>query len=230
MSLINSPAKHGNRRSLSPLDKLIVSFDRTLRSLNPGAKQTTRESPAAEQKAAEPPADNIDTIRERRNTAGLMRINHTGEVCAQALYKGQSLTARDVVTREAMLESAREEEDHLAWCEERLQQLDARPSMLNPAFYAMSFGIGTLAGALGDRLSLGFIAATERQVCEHLREHLAQLPQGDAKSRAILQQMLADEAAHGEKAIAFGGMEFHPLAERVMKVMSKVMTGTTYYI
>ncbi|MBT8152283.1 MAG: 2-polyprenyl-3-methyl-6-methoxy-1,4-benzoquinone monooxygenase, partial [Gammaproteobacteria bacterium] len=188
------------KTTLSPLDRLIIGFDRALRTINPGATSATRPSPAelAEQEA---PADSIDVINKQRHTAGLMRINHTGEVCAQALYRGQALTARSNDVRDAMQESALEEEDHLAWCEQRLSELNAKPSLLNPAFYLASFGMGALAGMAGDRISLGFIAATEDQVCEHLREHLQQVPNRDQKTRLILEQMLEDEAAHGNKAI-----------------------------
>lgn len=217
-------------RRLTALDRLVAACDRALRTATTTTAEASRPSPAAQLDSEDEPADNTAAIASVRHVAGLMRINHTGEVCAQALYRGQSMTAQSESTRTAMQESAREEEDHLAWCEERLAQLNARPSVLNPAFYAMSFGLGALAGKAGDGISLGFIAATERQVCEHLREHLAQLPEHDVKSRAILEQMIVDEAEHGEKAMAVGGVEFHPGVESVMRLMSKVMTKTTYYI
>ena len=157
-----------------------------------------------------------------------MRINHTGEVCAQALYQGQALTAKTEIIRNAMNESAKEEEDHLAWCEERLDQLQSKPSYLNPLFYGLSFGIGALAGVAGDKWSLGFVAATEDQVCQHLRSHLEQLPEKDEKTRAILTQMLSDEEHHGEKAMKHGGVAFNPPAKKLMTVISKLMTATSY--
>ena len=159
-----------------------------------------------------------------------MRINHTGEVCAQALYQGQALTAKTETIKTAMQASAKEEEDHLAWCEERLSQLGSRPSYLNPLFYGLSFGMGAIAGAAGDKWSLGFVAATEDQVCQHLRDHLQQLPEDDLQTRAILEQMLADEEHHGEKALEHGGVAFTSPSKRLMTGLSKLMTKTTYRI
>ena len=159
-----------------------------------------------------------------------MRINHTGEVCAQALYQGQALTAKNAQVKAAMEHSATEEIDHLAWCEQRLKELDSHTSHLNPLFYAASFAIGAAAGAISDKISLGFVAATEDQVCEHLREHLQTLPAEDEKSRAIVQQMLEDEAEHASKAIEAGGQVFPTPVKKAMSLMAKVMTGSTYYV
>ena len=211
-----------NRR-FSLIDKLVISLDRGLKTLVPGSASPRRSNPA-------------DTYGEAllddspRHTTGLMRINHTGEVCAQALYHGQSLTAKDPAVREAMQHSADEEVDHLAWCEQRLKELGSHTSRLNPAFYAASFTLGALAGTLGDKISLGFVAATEEQVCKHLRDHLTQLPPEDHKSRAILQQMLEDESAHASKAIEAGGQDFAPGIKEAMTLASKVMTRSTYYL
>lgn len=167
---------------------------------------------------------------ERRHAAGLMRVNHTGEVCAQALYEGQASTARLTEVRAQMQEAADEEKDHLAWCEARLNELNSRPSLLNPAFYTLSFAMGAFAGAVGDRFSLGFVAATEDQVSQHLRGHLEALPEVDLRSRAIVAQMLADEARHAEQARAAGGTEFPRPVKALMSTMSKVMTQSTYRV
>ena len=168
--------------------------------------------------------------KQRSHIAGLMRINHTGEVCAQALYQGQALTAKESTVADAMNQAAKEEVDHLAWCEERIEELESDTSILNPIFYGLSFGIGAVAGMIGDEISLGFVAATENQVCLHLQDHLDQLPEKDQKTRLILEQMLIDEQSHADKAMATGGAEFSPLTRDVMTLMSKVMTKTTYYL
>jgi ubiquinone biosynthesis monooxygenase Coq7 len=159
-----------------------------------------------------------------------MRINHTGEVCAQALYQGQALTAKLPEVRDAMDEAAKEEIDHLVWCEQRINELNGRTSVLNPLFYGLSFTIGALAGVAGDKWSLGFVAATENQVCKHLEEHLQSLPESDTKSRAILEQMLIDEAKHATAALDAGGAEFPSEIKSVMSVIAKGMTTTTYRI
>jgi ubiquinone biosynthesis monooxygenase Coq7 len=209
-------------RHYSPLDRLIGEADRVLRTLAPGAMQASRPSPAATQAA---PTLNDE---ERRHAAGLMRINHTGEVCAQALYQGQALTARLPKVREEMAQAAREEEDHLAWCETRVNELGEQTSVLNPLWYGMSFCIGAAAGIAGDKWSLGFVAETERQVCEHLEGHLAQLPVQDEKTRAILNQMYADEDHHRQMAVAAGAAELPPPVKGLMSLISKVMTRTAY--
>ncbi len=209
-------------RPHSGLDQLIVQFDQALRTLIPGSSTAKRASPAARLPEAELDAS------ERIRAAGLMRINHTGEVCAQALYQGQALTAKLPDIRHAMEEAAQEEVDHLAWCEQRLQDLDSRASLLNPAWYAMSFGLGAAAGLAGDKWSLGFVAETEEQVCEHLKEHLERLPAHDARSKAVLQQMLVDEKIHGDTARQAGGASLPLPVKLGMQMLSVVMKKTAY--
>ncbi len=167
---------------------------------------------------------------ERLESGRLMRVNHAGEVAAQALYRGQALTARDPTVSSAMRRAAAEEMDHLAWCEQRLQELNGRTSLLNPLWYAGSFAIGALAGIRGDRASLGFITETERQVESHLRDHMERLPAADQRSRAILQQMTHDEIEHGETAAALGGAELPFLVRRAMRLASRVMTRGSYWL
>lgn len=203
------------------MDRLIEQFDRGLRVLA-ARPRAHRPNPAADVAAGQ-----LDP-EDQWHVAGLIRVNHTGEVCAQALYEGQALTAKDPETREALLAAAAEETDHLAWCHERLAELDSKTSVLNPAFYAASFAIGAFTGLLGDKVSLGFVEATEDQVCEHLADHLAALPEADARSRAILERMHADEARHGAAALADGGAEFPQAVKAAMRVISKVMTAATY--
>ncbi|MBB3102071.1 2-polyprenyl-3-methyl-6-methoxy-1,4-benzoquinone monooxygenase [Azomonas macrocytogenes] len=213
-----------NRRHYSPADRLLMQADAALRTLLPFSGHPGRPSPAVTKN------DASLNDKEARHVAGLMRINHTGEVCAQALYQGQSLTARLPQVRERMEKAAEEEIDHLAWCEQRLHQLDSHTSVLNPLFYGLSFGIGATAGMISDRLSLGFVAATEDQVCKHLDDHLTQLPLTDEKSRAILEQMRLDEARHSAMALNAGGMRFPLPVKFGMSLLSKVMTKTTYRI
>lgn len=167
---------------------------------------------------------------EKRESAALMRVNHAGEIAAQALYHGQALVARSAATRQLLLKAAKEETDHLAWCEARLKELDARPSLLNPLWYAGSFAIGAAAALLGDRASLGFVVETERQVEGHLDEHLARLPPDDARSRAILQTMRADEIAHGLSAKAAGGAELPSPVRFLMRNTARLMTSAAYWI
>lgn len=211
-------------RQLTAIDRALLQFDQALHTLLPGSSRANRPSPATNA------AEVALSTAERRHSAGLMRINHTGEVCAQALYQGQALTAKDERVREAMTLAADEEIDHLAWCEQRIKALDSRTSLLNPLFYSASFALGAGAGLLGDRISLGFIAATEEQVCHHLREHLERLPQEDGADRAVLEQMLDDEERHGTTALEAGGARFPRWLKRVMTRVSGVMTGTTYYV
>jgi len=207
---------------MSPLDSLIVAVERGLRSVT-GVVKADRPNPAADEEA---PLDD----EERRHAAGLMRVNHCGEICAQALYEGQALTARNAATRESLAEAARQEEDHLAWCRERLGELDGRTSVLDPAFYAASYALGALTGLLGDRVSLGFIEATEDEVRRHLDRHIEKLPEADARSRAILTEMRSDEIRHGEDAARAGGMEFPAAVKGAMGLASRIMTETTYRI
>lgn len=211
-------------RHYTLFDRLITETDKALRTLAPQAMAAHRPSPA------EPLAEVGLNDAERRHVAGLMRINHTGEVCAQALYQGQALTARLPRVREEMTQAAREEEDHLVWCEQRVQEMGSHTSLLNPVWYALSLGLGAAAGLAGDKWSLGFVAETEKQVCAHLNEHLERLPEGDAKTRAVLAQMHDDEARHREMALAAGGTVLPAPVRRVMTLMSKVMTRTAYRI
>jgi ubiquinone biosynthesis monooxygenase Coq7 len=212
------------QRQLSLIDKLIGNTDRALRTLVPNASTATQVSPATDKQAAE-----FDP-QQRQHIAGLMRVNHTGEVCAQALYQGQALTAKLPNIRAEMEQAAQEEVDHLVWCEQRLNELNSHTSLLNPIFYAASFTLGAAAGIAGDKWSLGFVAATEDQVCKHLQDHLQQLPNEDEKSRAILQQMLIDEEHHGSRALAAGGKIFPEPVKKLMATLSKIMTKTTYRI
>jgi ubiquinone biosynthesis monooxygenase Coq7 len=168
--------------------------------------------------------------RERRESGRLMRVNHAGEVAAQALYQGQALTARAPAVVDALRKAADEEMDHLAWCEQRLQELDGRASVLNPVWYAGSFAVGALAGALGDRISLGFIAETEKQVESHLRDHLERLPAADARSRVILSQMTHDEMQHGATATSLGGTDLPFPLKSAMRLVSRVMTRGAYWL
>lgn len=211
------------------MDRAILQADRMLRSFTGIGPAPRRASPAASLPPAEV-ADSGLSETERRHAAGLMRVNHTGEICAQALYQGQAMTARDPVVRRAMAAAAREEEDHLAWCAERLEELQSDPSRLNPVFYGLSFGMGVLAGAAGDRISLGFIHATEDQVVAHLDRHREELPEGDLRSRAIVERMRDDEARHGDDALAAGGDAFPEPVRRLMTAVSKLMTATAYRI
>jgi 3-demethoxyubiquinol 3-hydroxylase len=204
------------------LDNLIGNFDQALRTLSPGTASARRSNPADSSK------ENELGQSELKHSAGLMRINHTGEICAQALYQGQALTAKLPDVREKMTLAAEEETDHLSWCEDRLSELNDRPSLLNPVWYAMSFGIGATAGLLGDKWSLGFVAETEHQVCEHLNEHLQKLPEQDKKSKAILQQMLIDEGHHATMAEQAGAANLTELVKKSMTLMSKVMKQTAY--
>jgi 3-demethoxyubiquinol 3-hydroxylase len=203
------------------MDRAILVFDRALKTLF-GPVASARPSPGVAVPEAELAAD------ERRHAAGLMRVNHTGEVCAQALYEGQALVARKPDVRVWLESAAREETDHLAWCESRLSELDSRPSVLNPLFYGASMGIGVMTGLLGDRISLGFVEATEDQVSAHLTDHLSSLPVQDARSRAIVEAMQHDEEKHGMTARAKGGQAFAPPVRRLMRLLSRVMTAITY--
>ena len=206
-------------------DRMIAEFDHALRAIS-GVTRAARPSPAA---ALAGEADAL-SASERRHVAGLMRVNHVGEVCAQALYQAQKLTARAPAIQSAMAQAAREEEDHLGWCAERLHELGARPSLLNPLWYAGAFSIGWLAGRVGDRVSLGFVAETERQVERHLDDHLGQLPAHDGKSRVILEQMRADEIRHGQHALEAGGAALPAPVRGAMRLASRVMTSTAYHL
>jgi ubiquinone biosynthesis monooxygenase Coq7 len=210
--------------SLSPIDKLLIEFDYALRTVAAKAPLPFRESPA--QSAQEVAM----TDNEQRHAAGLMRVNHSGEICAQALYRGQALTAKLPEVRAEMQHAADEEIDHLAWCEERIHQLNSNTSILNPLWYGLSFGIGATTGLISDKLSLGFVAATENQVCQHLEEHMEQLPTQDSKSRAVITQMLEDEARHAHTALEAGGFPFPEPIKKLMTSLSSTMTKSSYKI
>lgn len=205
------------------IDHLIIGFDKGLRTLFAPA-QTLRSVPG------DALSDAQLNERERLLAAALMRVNHCGEICAQALYQGQALTARDSQAREALEKAAQEETEHLAWTERRIEELGGRKSLLNPLWYAGSFALGAASGLLGDRWNLGFLAETERQVVEHLEEHLQKLPAEDQKSRAILEQMKDDEARHATSALKHGAVEMPEPAKRVMRLASGVMTRTAFWI
>lgn len=208
-------------RGLSPLDRLFFDLQRALDTVA-GTPVASRASPG--EAIATPELD----AGQRRHAAGLMRVNHTGEVCAQALYDGQAALARDPATRAHLEAAAAEETDHLAWCADRLRELDDRPSLFNPLWYAGSFAIGALAALAGDRWSLGFVVETERQVEAHLGEHLERLPLPDARSRAILQTMQTDEARHADNALARGGAKLPFPIPRLMRGASAVMKAVAY--
>lgn len=208
-------------RHLSPLDRLLAGAQRALDTVA-GAPVATRPSPGTRL-----PLPGMDAA-QRRHAAGLMRVNHTGEVCAQALYDGQAALARDPATRAHLETAATEETDHLAWCAERLRELDDRPSLLNPLWYVGSFAIGALAALAGDRWSLGFVVETERQVEAHLGKHIERLPEADARSRAILAAMQADEARHAQNARARGGAKLPPPIPMLMRTASTVMKAVAY--
>ncbi len=203
------------------LDALILGFDRALRTLT-GVAASTRPNPAVQV------ADGALTTEERRHAAGLMRVNHTGEVCAQALYAAQALTARNSDARSRLQQAAREEEDHLAWTQQRLDELGGRTSLANPVWYAGSFAIGACAGLAGDATSLGFVVETERQVEEHLTGHMDRLPLADARSRAIVAAMRDDEVRHGMAAHEAGARDLPWPLRALMRATAKMMTVTAY--
>lgn len=208
---------------LSLADRWIVEFDRALRTLS-GVAHPSRPSPAAGE-------DLTELLPEERSQSGaLMRVDHSGEVCAQALYSGQALTARDPGRREALLQAAREEGDHLAWTRDRLRELGAHQSFLNPLWYAGSFTLGAVAGLAGDRWSLGFVVETERQVEAHLDQHLGALPANDNRSRVILEQMRLDEIEHARQAIVRGAAKLPKPIAAAMRVTSQVMTRSAYWV
>lgn len=209
-------------RHYSAFDRLLLQFDTAIRTVAGKPVVTARPYPAAEI------TDHALDAPSRQHIAGLMRVNHAGEVAAQALYQGQALTARNPALREKLAEAAAEENDHLVWTENRLHELGDRTSLLNPLWYSGSFAIGALAGVLGDKWNLGFLAETEHQVGAHLAEHLQELPAEDERSRAILQQMQIDEAKHATTAIDQGAAELPLVVKKLMQAMSKVMTRSAY--
>jgi 3-demethoxyubiquinol 3-hydroxylase len=209
-------------RQLSGFDRALIEIERALSTALGAAQESTRPSPAVGL------AEGLLLESERRHAAGLMRVNHTGEVCAQALYSGQAAIARDASTRAQLLHAAAEETDHLAWCGERLDALHSRPSLLNPLWYAGSFALGAAAALVGDSVSLGFVVETERQVEAHLGEHLEKLPEADVRSRAVVLQMQADEARHGKAAQAAGGIDLPAPIPELMRVASGLMKAVAY--
>jgi len=211
-------------RKLSPIDNVILGMDNAVRTIFGQPIVTERPNPADAH-------DEADLDEKERDLAGrLMRINHAGEVSAQGLYQGQAVTARLPEVRERMERAALEENDHLDWCERRATEMGTHVSYLNPFWYAGSFTIGALAGAIGDKWSLGFVVETEHQVCRHLDEHLEQVPQKDEKTRAVLEQMKEDESHHATVALHAGGASFPEPVKKLMGLTSKVMTKTAYWV
>ena len=214
---------HPTKRKFSMLDRCLMGIDQAVQTIF-SKPASTRAHPA---KGIEQPA--LDE-KQRQHVAGLIRVDHAGEVCAQALYQGQALSAKDPKVQAKMHQSAEEENDHLAWCWERLEELGSHTSHLNPLFYGGSFMIGAVAGLIGDKWSLGFVAETEAQVVKHLEAHIQQLPKQDSKSRAILEQMRADEAHHATTAIEAGGADLPKPVQSLMNMVSKAMTQTAYWL
>ncbi len=223
MPLPTSIPPFGSGRRLTPLDRIIAAADQATRTI-------LAPSVANRPYPAEGLPETVRSEADRRHIAGLMRVNHAGEIAAQALYQGQALVASGDATRESLLEAGREETDHLAWCERRARELGGRTSLLSPLWYGGSFAIGVLAGLSSDRTSLGFVAETEQQVVDHLSSHLAQLPADDERTRAIIQKMSDDEARHGHDAIRAGGVALPTITRALMKLTAKVMTRTAYWI
>lgn len=207
----------------SPQDLLIAALDEGLRTL-------TAQMPPSRPSPARPAAETRLSREERRLSSALMRVNHAGEIAAQALYTGQAIGARTPATRDHLLAAAREERDHLAWCRERLGELGGRTSALGPFWYAASFGIGVAAGGFGDAVSLGFVAETERQVEAHIEDHLSRLPDGDERSRAVLEAMAADEAHHGTTARLAGGMPLPLPVRKLMSLGGEVLRRAAYFV
>jgi len=208
-------------RELSSIDQFIGQADAALKSVAGGMATSHRPSPAL--------AADSDTT-DPETSARLMRVNHCGEVCAQALYQGQALTSSNPVVTESLQQAAQEEEDHLAWCEARLNELDSHTSYLNPLWYAGSFAMGATAGLLGDKINLGFVNAVEEEVCKHIDDHLEKLPSDDLRSRAILEKMREDEARHASSAIEAGGTRFPSSIRQAMTFVSRAMTRSTYWV
>jgi ubiquinone biosynthesis monooxygenase Coq7 len=224
-----APIGYRFRMELNALDRWLCGAEAALRTLSGGARA---QRPAPRPEGAPSPADADAALApdERRLSSALMRVNHVGEVCAQALYQAQALATADAALREQMAQAAREEIDHLAWTESRLAELGDRPSVLNPLWYGGAFLIGLAAGRLGDRVSLGFVVETERQVERHLASHLERLPAGDAASRAIVERMKSDEAAHADAAQRAGGVDLPAPVRGAMRLAAKVMTTTAHHV
>lgn len=211
-------------REYNILDRICIAFDQAIRAVTNNAQTT----------GSDYPAKNVQTASlsdaQRKQVAGLMRVNHAGEVCAQALYHGQGVVSKSLKVQEKMRKAAVEEGDHLAWCKQRLDELGSHTSYLSPLWYIGSFCIGITAGVMGDALSLGFLAETERQVIRHLEGHQARLPSEDLRSQAILRQMEADEARHRDDAINLGARELPLPIKKIMGLMSKIMVKTAYWV
>lgn len=210
------------KRGFSPIDRMIIGFGETLNTLF--------ATPRASRPLPTNSADVELSTEERKKSAAYMRVNHVGEVCAQALYQSQALTASEPAVREQMRQAANEEVDHLAWCEQRLDELGARKSLLNPLWYSGAFAIGTIAGIAGDKWNLGFVAETEKQVVDHLESHLSSLPENDTRSREVVAQMKLDEAAHAEMAKNAGAAPLPEPVSKLMRLSSEVMTRTAHWI
>jgi len=211
-------------RELSPIDRLLAGADNALRTVAAPAGRAARDNPAT------PIEESNLSAAQKSHAAGLMRVNHAGEIAAQALYKGHATVARDKHIEQKMRQAAAEEFDHLAWCEQRIHELGESPSRLSPFWYAGAYAIGAASGLLGDKWSLGFIAETERQVCAHLDSHLDGLPAEDARSRAIVEKMRDEEAEHGENAVEAGAADLPDPVKALMRVTAKVMTKTAYWV
>ncbi|MDN5732709.1 2-polyprenyl-3-methyl-6-methoxy-1,4-benzoquinone monooxygenase [Psychrobacter celer] len=211
-------------RPLSKVDQLLVGVDKALRAVVPHSNPSTRPLPVSSDEIPEL------SITEARHVAGLMRINHTGEVCAQGLYHGQAFSAKDDGVKQAMQQSAEEEVDHLVWCETRLDELGSHASIFTPLWYGMSFSLGAVAGAISNEFSLGFVAETEAQVSEHLQDHITQLPEQDQRSKEILAQMDIEELHHRELALANGGATLSPAVRQTMRWMANRMKATAYHL
>lgn len=212
------------KRELSPIDRLLVGANNALRTVAAPAGRPARDNPAGSIEESDLSA------AQKSHAAGLMRVNHAGEVAAQALYKGHATVARDKNTEQQMQQAAAEEFDHLAWCEQRIHELGEAPSRLSPIWYAGAYAIGAASGMLGDRWSLGFIAETERQVCAHLDSHLDDLPADDTRSRAIVERMRDEEAEHGENAVQAGAADLPAPVKMLMRLTAKIMTRTAYWV
>jgi ubiquinone biosynthesis monooxygenase Coq7 len=213
-----------DQRAFTPLDRLLSGINNALTTVAGPPTRVTRANPAGDLPESDLTSD------EKSHAAGLMRVNHAGEVAAQGLYQGHAAASRDPSIEQQMNHAAEEEMDHLGWCEQRLDELGARPSILGPVWYAGAFVLGAASGILGDRWSLGVVEETERQVSEHLTSHLGRLPESDARSRAIVLQMREEEEAHGENARAAGASELPESVKKLMRLAAKVMTGTAYHM
>jgi len=221
---LNTGLRANKMKAYTKVDKFIMGVDQALVTVFGSPKTTGREYPA---KAL---SDESLSDSDKLEAARLMRINHVGEVCAQALYQSQAMTARNTTTRDKMQQASDEENDHLDWCEKRIEELGGHKSLLNPLWYAGSFAMGTAAGLAGDRWNLGFVAETEKQVVRHLESHLQQLSSDDQRSRAIIEQMKIDEAEHATAALKAGGSDLPEPVRKGMQLLSKVMTRTAYWV